>query len=206
MPMTSFQPLNGILHSLEQNQSNWRSRKQFNALILCWPQVVGAVVAAQTRPIALQRGTLIVATSNAAWAQNLAFERQILLQKLKQKLKGIVLPDELVDIRFSTTHWASRSPTSDVSPLDSAQVWQGHPSYLPPHQSRSVQPPPTDQPTEPPREPKAAFQQWAAHIQERSRHLPLCPQCQCPTPQGELDRWSMCALCAPKHWMRSPHP
>lgn len=206
--MPSFQPLNGILHSLEQNQSSWRSRKQFNTLVLCWPQVVGGVVAAQTRPVALQRGTLIVATSSAAWAQNLAFERQVLLQKLKRKLGGIILPDELVDIRFSTTHWSSRSSSADPAALDSEQVWQEHPSYLPPHPSRpsQVQPSALAQPTKHPHEPKAAFQQWAAHMQERSRHLPLCPQCQCPTPQGELDRWAMCALCAPKHWMRSPHP
>ncbi len=28
----------------------------------------------------------------------------------------------------------------------------------------------------------------------------LCPQCQCPTPPKELDRWSCCALCASKKW------
>lgn len=208
-----FQPLNGILHSLEENQSNWRSRKQFKALVMCWPQVVGAAVAAQTRPIGLQRGTLIVATSSPAWAQNLAFERQHLLQKLQQKLRTVILPEELTDIRFSTAQWASKGSGLSRNAVDSALVWRNHPSYLPP----SVQDSATDSVNQPapdtanasspsPTAPRTAFQHWAARMQARSRHLPLCPQCQCPTPQGELDRWSMCGLCAPKTWTRSPHP
>jgi predicted nucleic acid-binding Zn ribbon protein len=30
--------------------------------------------------------------------------------------------------------------------------------------------------------------------------LPRCPQCQCPTPPGELERWSVCAVCATQRW------
>jgi predicted nucleic acid-binding Zn ribbon protein len=210
-----FQPLNGILQSLEHNQSSWRSRKQFKALVMCWPQVVGVAVAAQTRPIALQRGTLIVATSSPAWAQNLAFERQHLLHKLKQKLRTVILPEELTDIRFSTGQWASRGASPQQRAAESALVWQNHPSYLPPpppSPTNQAVPGVTDSSIPLPTAPKQAFQKWAAHMQARSRHLPLCPQCQCPTPQGELDRWSVCGLCAPQHWTRrgsngeSPQP
>ena len=200
-----FQPLNGILHSLEENQSNWRSRKQFKAIVMCWPQVVGAAVAIQTRPIGLQRGILVVATSSAAWAQNLAFERQHLLHKLQQKLRTVILPNELTDIRFSTAQWSSKGVNSSLSTADSTQVWQDHPSYLPPAAQDCVAKPTTANvpTTNPPTAPTAAFQQWAARMQARSRHLPLCPQCQCPAPQGELDRWSVCGLCAPQQWERS---
>ncbi|NEP50291.1 MAG: DUF721 domain-containing protein, partial [Moorea sp. SIO3C2] len=32
------------------------------------------------------------------------------------------------------------------------------------------------------------------------QNLPLCPQCKCPTPPGELQRWDVCGLCAIKQW------
>jgi predicted nucleic acid-binding Zn ribbon protein len=190
----SFQPLNGIFNTLEQTQNGWRSRQQFKALLACWPQVVGQAVAAQTRPVALQRGTLIVATASAAWAQTLTFERSHLLRKLQQRLGKRLSADDLLDIRFSTAQWAA--PRS-VHP-NADQLWEQHPSFVPPVSDAPMS-------TAPPIEPQTAFQQWASAMQARSRNLPLCPQCQCPTPQGELDRWSMCSLCAPKHyWSRSP--
>jgi predicted nucleic acid-binding Zn ribbon protein len=37
-------------------------------------------------------------------------------------------------------------------------------------------------------------------MRSRSQHLPLCPTCHCPTPEGELMRWSACALCAAKRF------
>jgi predicted nucleic acid-binding Zn ribbon protein len=29
-----------------------------------------------------------------------------------------------------------------------------------------------------------------------------CPECRCPTPIGELARWSVCAFCMSKRWGR----
>jgi predicted nucleic acid-binding Zn ribbon protein len=72
------------------------------------------------------------------------------------------------------------------------QVWEQHPSRLP------------DQPRPPASElnPSAQqqFQQYALRRQQQTRHLPLCPACQCPTPRGELERWGCCALCTRHCW------
>lgn len=176
--------LQHVLGTLEK-QDNWKKRHQFRQLLLCWSEVVGSAVAAQTRPLYVQRQVLQVATSNAAWAQNLAFERCRILEKLNARL-----PDQITDIRFSTAQWQSQA-NRDAKSSESSILWQGHPSQISIAPSnRSQQPPP---PT-----PQLAFQQWAQTMRDRSRHLPICPVCHSPAPAGELQRWSVCALCAAK--------
>lgn len=189
----SLKSLHTVLNAFE-SQENWRSRQQFKALLACWNRVVGGAVAAQTRPLGVQRGVLHVATSSAAWAQNLAFERQRLLGKLKAQLQETFLPEELVDIRFSAAQWQNQQPASPSDAIDQRAAERDHPSHV------EVPTPPQAVFQPAPQNPKSAFQQWANAIHARSQHLPLCPQCQCPTPPGELSRWSMCSLCIAKQW------
>jgi predicted nucleic acid-binding Zn ribbon protein len=179
----SFQSLPQLLNSIS-TQESWRGRQQFQKLLACWLDVVGAAVAAQTRPLGIQRQVLQVATSSAAWAQNLAFERHRIVEKLNQRLTL-----DLTDIRFSTAHWQLEFRRTGVENASEAVIlWREHPSRvtgLP----RSLRPPT-------PRDPQTAFRNWARTVRAQSQHLPLCPCCQSPTPEGELIRWSMCSLCA----------
>lgn len=186
-----FDSLHRVLGALE-NQPAWQERQQFKRLLVRWSEVVGPVVAQQTKPIAVQRGVLNVATSSPAWAQNLIFERQRLVEKLNAQLHL-----SLKDIRFSTAQWqgSRQKPNSaQLNGSDESNPWRDHPCYFEPIQpARRDRPPHSDpKPT-----PEDAFQQWAVRMQQRSQHLPLCPRCACPTPPGELQRWSVCALCAP---------
>lgn len=183
----SFKPLNRVLVSL-QDQVQWQDHQQFRHLLQSWSEVVGPVVEAQTRPTAITKQSVLkVATSSSVWAQNLAFERHRILEKLNARL-----PKPLVDIRFSTTQWHSRLKHRES---DFRQLWQDHPSQLPGGQDRASQSDVTGAIGQNP-----AFRRWASLVQARSRRLPLCPTCQCPTPPGELKRWSVCALCAAKQW------
>jgi predicted nucleic acid-binding Zn ribbon protein len=186
--MTSFKSINQLLGAIA-NQDGWQPRRQFNRVVACWFEVVGPVVAAHTRPISMQRQVLQVATSSAAWAQNLAFERRRILDKL-----NALVPVSLTDIRFSTAQWHSTEQPSLSAELSST-LWKEHPSRLP-DAGNSAPPLPDSSELRP----QESFQRWAEQIKQRSQHLPLCPQCKCPTPTGELERWSMCALCAAKQW------
>ena len=179
----SFKSLNHILGVL-QEQSRWQDQP-FQHLCKCWPEIVGAAVAGHTRPLSIGRSTLWVATSSAAWAQNLTFERQRILEKLNQRL-----PSPLVDIRFSTAQWQSKSSPASASQAQT-QLRQ-HPSWLVDTPSRNDQ--------RPVQNPNTAFQHWAKVMQARTHGLPLCPQCNCPTPPGELQRWAVCSICAVKKW------
>ncbi|MCS6813412.1 MAG: DUF721 domain-containing protein [Cyanobacteria bacterium] len=184
----ALQALNNLLNAIEK-QPTWQTYRQLRLVLDHWSAIVGAIVAEHTQPIAIHQGVLHVATVNHLWAQNLMFERTRILDKLNG-LDGLALSD----IRFSTARWQSAPKSS--SSLGEAMLWQEHPSFL-----EKVDPP-----TEPlsssnhlvSKHPGLVFRQWQQTVQRRSRLLPLCPQCQCPTPDGELRRWSMCGLCAVK--------
>ncbi|MBE9100725.1 DUF721 domain-containing protein [filamentous cyanobacterium LEGE 07170] len=184
MAMRSLQQVLGVI----EHQPNWRQRQQFQHLQLRWMEVVGTVVAAQTRPIAFQRQVLQVATSSSAWAQNLMFERQRILEKLNSQL-----PFQITDIRFSTARWHDKS--ADVTVSETTELWERHPSRMvaPSQPDRLPSAPSLDTPD-------AAFQRWAERVKARSQHLPPCPLCHSPTPKGELERWSMCSHCVTKTW------
>lgn len=189
-----------LIRSLE-SQPNWQQHRRFQQLLACWKRVVGDAVAQRTRPVGIQRDVLQVAVCNAVWAQNLGFERQHLLKKLNAEFAA----DPFSDIRFSTAQWRDqgRSPSSSEGASDGlddnseiGQLWKSHPSQYQPQQRQ----PQTARPASHPTQVNEAFQQWADTLQRRSQHLPLCPQCGCPAPVGELKRWSVCSLCAAKDW------
>lgn len=182
----SFRSLDHILGTL-QEQSRWQEQA-FPRLLKCWPDVVGAAVATHTRPLSIGRGTLSVATSSAAWAQTLTFERQRILEKLNPKL-----PSPLVDIRFSTAQW-QRQNSSPVLQTRGT-LWREHPSSFG-NVPRVI----NSDKAEHANNPNAAFQHWAKVMQARTSSLPLCPQCRCPTPPGELQRWTICSICVAKQW------
>ncbi|WP_017315003.1 DUF721 domain-containing protein [Mastigocladopsis repens] len=178
----SFKSVNDILGVLE-TQAKWQEQP-FQRLLKCWPEVVGAVIAVHTQPLSIQRDVLRVATSSAAWAQNLTFERQRLVLKLNEKQSL-----GLVDIHFSTAGWQRPQKTHKTQETMSLRE---HPSYVGDEMKLPHDLTPTTGNA------NGAFQDWARTVQARSHGLPLCPQCHCPTPLGELQRWRVCSLCAAK--------
>ena len=184
----SFQSLERILGSI-QEQSRWQEQP-FQLVLKCWAEVVGAGVAAHTRPQSIQRQVLWVATSSGVWAQELSFGRQRILTKL-----NVHLPNPLQDIRFSTAQWQrpqnSQPDRGDPVKTDLSRT---HPSWV------VNSPNSTNSKKVSYNNPNDAFQNWAKLMQARSRQLPLCPQCHCPTPEGELQRWKVCSICAAKQW------
>lgn len=198
-----FQSLQTIINRIE-NQDTWSTHQRFQRIMRRWQDIVGPIVAEKTVPIGLQHDTLLVAVCNSAWAQNLTFERQRIADKISAMFPDVVI----ADIRFSTTQWHSkqRSPSSNAAAqADSnsqdgnseiAELWRSHPSQI----SQSGTDKMKRHLSIVPDAPEAAFQKWATLIQQRSETLSLCPVCQCPTPQGELDRWKRCGLCATKQW------
>ena len=185
----ALEGLSGLIKGLE-SQESWQVQKQFRLVLLHWPKSVGFAVARVTRPVGIQRGTLYVATSTSTWAQTLLYERFNILRKLNRYQR---LP--LKGIRFSTAQWAqSQAGSQPKSRSETLQVngrLAHHPSYIghiPSLPKTSV------------KTPMEAFQRWAITIQTLQSSQALCPRCRCHCPQGELDRWASCALCAAKHW------
>ncbi len=183
-----FKSINHILGAVE-NQPQWQEYEQFQRLLKSWPEAVGDAVAQQTRPYSISKDVLYVATSSSVWVQELKFKRRLILKKLNSQLSS-----PLIDIRFSTAHWHKDFSTATLGSTPQS-TWQEHPSHV----VEAAYASPTGQ-TAKREDPQLTFQHWAEAMQARSLSLPLCPQCQCPTPPGELQRWNVCGLCATKQW------
>jgi predicted nucleic acid-binding Zn ribbon protein len=54
----------------------------------CWPQAVGAAIAAEAEPVGERGGTLTVSCRSAAWAQELQLLSQDLLARVNESLGG----------------------------------------------------------------------------------------------------------------------
>lgn len=188
-----MQSLHQILSRL-QSQILTPEQQQFQQLCQCWPEIVGAKARLHSRPVSWHRGILNIATQSATWSQELTLKRMQLLYRLNQKL---LFPVE--DIKFSTAQWRYQAQdqqlVSRTSPSDEfSQLWQNHPSRVELPATLTASCINSNCPIAV--TPLTTFQQWARTVQQRSQHLPLCPQCHCPTPPGELTRWSVCSLCA----------
>lgn len=197
----SIESIGVILKSLERG-APWQQPNQFDGIVRCWSEVVGSVVSQHARPVELRHDCLFVATANAIWAQQLRFECPRILAKLNDRLAQPVR-----EIRFSPARWHQQN---SIAPEPLSSAVRAHPSRQSSptrnpsssHSTSQLLPPLSEVQTS-----QAAFQQWANQIQARSQGLPLCPQCECPTPLGELQHWSVCALCAVKpNASASPRP
>jgi predicted nucleic acid-binding Zn ribbon protein len=47
-----------------------------------WEEIVGETIAKKTKPYKLFRGCLFVSVENSAWAQELSFRKQVILDRL----------------------------------------------------------------------------------------------------------------------------
>ncbi|MGB8699565.1 MAG: DUF721 domain-containing protein [Thermosynechococcaceae cyanobacterium] len=178
----AFEGLDLVLVQLKK--THWQEQQGFEQMIRLWPTWVGPDVAAQTRPIRLTaQGILQVATSSGAWAQNLAFERLRILGKV-----NAVWTQPVKDIYFSTRYWHQSAPSAlaGSDPLRSiTPTRQLDPRFRGGGQARRS----------PPKDAQDAFARWSAAVRRQAHGRTLCPICQCPTPQEELQRWDRCALC-----------
>lgn len=81
------------------------------ALAYVWPDVVGAEVAANARPVQLKQGRLVVAASSSAWAQTLQFMGANIMAGINGRL-GSEVVNRVV---FRHAGWEER-PSADPGP------------------------------------------------------------------------------------------
>jgi predicted nucleic acid-binding Zn ribbon protein len=172
----SLNSLPKLLKSLA-SQPGWQNFQQYQIIRESWLNLVGPVAYKNSRPLYLNRNILFCATSNPGWAQNLTLQRYNLTQKINECLSL-----NLTDLRFSPGQWYYRSLNSPAANISLKE----HPSYITPQ--KSVSPPS-------PQNCQNAAQRWLETLNNRQNELILCPQCQSPTPPGEIARWGVCMHC-----------
>jgi hypothetical protein len=85
--------LKGALAGLKLDQ-----RLRESQVMALWPEIVGEVTASKTRPLHVNRGTLVVLVSSSAWAHQLSLLKPRLLASIEQR----VGPGIIRDLRWKT--------------------------------------------------------------------------------------------------------
>lgn len=67
--------------------------------VLHWQEIVGAELAKKTRPECIRHKTLVIRVQNSIWAQELSFQKDIILKRLKYFLGE---DDVVDDVHFYT--------------------------------------------------------------------------------------------------------
>jgi len=67
---------------------------------LVWDEVVGDRIASVTEVVGIDRGVLRVSAKSAAWAQELTFHKEAILDRLNRRLQSVAPGPIVTDIRF----------------------------------------------------------------------------------------------------------
>lgn len=65
--------------------------------VLHWDEIVGAEIAKRAKPDSVRKGILFVKVSNSAWAQELTFQKDIILKRLNNYVSD---ENPVHDVRF----------------------------------------------------------------------------------------------------------
>lgn len=85
-------------------------------LTLAWPEVVGAEVAANARPVQLRQNRLVVTTSSSVWAQTLQFMSATIITALNERLGE----DAVTQIVFRHAGWEQHQSGTSAGGGDTA--------------------------------------------------------------------------------------
>lgn len=80
-PMAIEQVLNLALK--QAGISDEIARYQF---VLRWEEIVGEKIASKTRPECISHGRLVVRVTDSVWAQELSFQKAVIIQRLQKYL------------------------------------------------------------------------------------------------------------------------
>lgn len=188
-----FDSVEQILTQLEQ-QPGWDKLREHRQLLKCWHNTVSQNTAQHTRPLYINRQVLWVATSSAARAQELSFQRYTLLKKLNNQL-----PFVLKNVRFSSSQWhqatAQNTINTNLFSISEQQKFKHNPieykalnfKSKEDHISSST-------------DAKLAAIRWLETIKKKSSSFSCCPQCNASTPKEEIERWNSCYHCIAQKW------
>jgi predicted nucleic acid-binding Zn ribbon protein len=69
--------------------------------VLHWAEIVGPEIAKRTKPLQIRNGVLTVAVQNSIWAQELTFNKKMIIKKLSERVGEN--SNTVKDIHFNVT-------------------------------------------------------------------------------------------------------
>lgn len=200
-----FDSVEKILIQLE-SQPGWEKFCEHRQLLQSWSRVVNQQTAQHTCPLYINREILYVATSSAARAQELSFQRYTLLKRLNQQPD---LATEIKDIRFSSSQWHQernlpQNPASLLTISDRQKIKIAPPQLTDLKQDNKAGN--KDNHLSPQERAKKAAQRCLSNMKLRSEDTLACPQCGSVCSQAEFDRWNLCHHCVAQKWSTEYRP
>lgn len=189
-----FNSVEQILTQLE-SQPGWEKFREHRQLLQCWERVVNQQIAQYTRPLYINRQILYVATSSAARAQELSFQRYTLLKRLNQQLTT-----EIKDLHFSSSQWHQKTYLQETQALFT--ISDRHKTIIPRDLDAALKQDHQETTTSLSAQERAknAAQRWLRTIEQRSKNTLACPKCNSRVSQAELSRWNLCHHCVAQKW------
>lgn len=83
-----------------------------------WPEVVGQAIASRSQPLRIINGILTVSVSSGPWMQELSFLKQIMKEKLNQRLGGEIVRE----INLKSGRVVNPAEPLDDQPLHKIQL------------------------------------------------------------------------------------
>lgn len=188
-----FNSVEQILTQLE-SQPGWEKFHAYRQLLQCWERVVNQQMAQYTRPLYVNRQILYVATSSAARAQELSFQRYTLLKRLNQQLTT-----EIKDLHFSSSQWYQKTYLQETQALFT--ISNRHKIIIPRVSAALKQDPEETKADSLSAQERAknAAQRWLKTI-EQTKDTLACPKCNSQVSQAEINRWNLCHHCVAQKW------
>ncbi len=75
----------GILKSVLKRNDLGEKMARYE-FVLHWAEIVGPEIAKRTRAECIRNGVLVVAVNNSVWAQELTFNKAMILKRLRERL------------------------------------------------------------------------------------------------------------------------
>lgn len=187
-----FNSVEQILTQLEQ-QPGWEKFREYRQLLKCWSNTVNSNTAKHTRPLYVTRQVLWVATSSAARAQELSFQRYTLLKRLNKQLTFT-----LKDIRFSSSGWHQTVSHNENRP-QIFKIGDRHKSTITRANSIGAKRDTTDKgelsTASASERAKNAAKSCLATLEQKASSI-TCSNCGVATSKKEIERWNSCYHCA----------
>lgn len=98
-----------------------------------WPDIVGEVTAAKTRPLHVNRGTMVVGVASSAWANQLNLLKPQLLASLESRVGAGVIRD----LRWKTGPWDDDPAGAGPAPVFGKRKLPDAPP-LPPEEQQAI--------------------------------------------------------------------
>ena len=177
-----FNSLDGVLQRILE-QPAWKSYRDYRQIASVWDEFVSPQAAKNSKPLHIERDTLLIATSSAVWAQEIALQSFTIINRINARCGT-----NLKKIRCSPARWqdlnkAKKTTASNVIPLQEVNLQKAL----------------ADNKSSQSKDAKEQVKQLLAKIKTQADNT-ICPQCQTLTSTAELKRWQKCRHCAAQQW------